>query len=622
MSKITQVNKRIIGFICFALAAFVLYTAVFGVLTAVVQRAIVLGVVLVVTCLQLINKSLEKNERVTAAAVVYALCAAVTVIFTIYIVATFKITVERAGRYTMEDVVIAVAVILVLLFAALKSLGLPMVIISVIFLLYTLFGQMIPGSFGHKNYSIARISTYLSLGTEGIFGTSMSVAAGVIITYSVFGCVMERFGLGDYFIKVAYGMVGRMKGGSAKASIVASALMGTVSGSAVANILTTGNFTLPLMYKSGYSKKTAAAILAVAATGGLIMPPVMGAAAFVMAEMRGVGYGSICIAAIVPAVLYFVSLFIQSGLEADRIGMKVLTKEELPKKEEWVKELYLFLPLIVLLVLLMVFQMPAQRAAVIAIAIILVLSFRKKEFWPTPDKLYEAISNGGLSVISTVLTCATAGIIVGCLSMSGLSVKISSLIMALSGSSIYLSLFLTMIVALILGMGMPPVASYIILASMVVPSLVSMGVPQMSADLFVFYFSCIGNITPPVALAAFTAAGLVKEDPFRTGWLALRYGIVTFLVPFGFCMSPSLLLQGNPVSVIYTVATALVGIWIAAIAIIGWWKCKVNRLFRILLFISGCTLLLPGIMTDAVGGIIAVIILMALFRQQKVKSTV
>ena len=551
---------------------------------------------------------------------IYTLLILVSIAMTIYIVATFKLTVERAGAYTTMDIAVSIAVFVVMIIAAQRSLGWPMVIISLVFFAYTIFGRYIPGTFGHRGYSISRVMPYLSLGTEGIFGTSMGVAAGVIVTYSVFGAVMGRFGIGDYFITVAYGLVGRSKGGSAKASIVASGLMGTVSGSAVANILTTGSFTLPLMTRSGYSKRTAAAILAVAATGGLIMPPVMGAAAFVMSEMRGVSYGSICIAAAIPAILYYLALFVQSGLEADRVGMKVLTKDELPAKKEWLPKLYLFLPLLILLFLLVVLQWPAGKSACITMAAILVISFRDREFWPTPKKLYEVLKSGGSGVISTILTCATACIIVGCLSITGLTVKISALIISLSGDSVVLSLFLTMLIALLLGMGMPPVAAYIILASMIVPSLVKIGVPQIAADMFCFYFSCIGNITPPVALAAFTSAGLVNEDPFKTGWQAFKYALVTLLVPFAFCSNTALLLQGgNALEMIRCCVTAGIGVSVFGVAMIGWFKGKVNPVFRILLGVSTILLVMPSAITDIIGIAIIVIVFLALFFIRKKK---
>lgn len=600
-AKLCKAFQAITAVLCFALAAFVLYTAIFGVLTAVIQRAIVWGLAVVITFLQLIKKDLEKRDKFSLLSAVYTVLAIGAAVSAVYICATFKLTVERAGQYTAEDIAIAAMVFLIMVIAAQRSQGWPMVAISLAFVAYALFGRYIPGAFGHKGYSFARLLPYLSLGTEGIFGTSMGVAAGVIVTYGVFGAVMEKFGLGDYFIKVAYGLVGRSKGGSAKASIVASALMGTVSGSAVANILTTGSFTLPLMTKSGYSKRNSAAILAVAATGGLIMPPVMGAAAFVLSEMRGIAYGEICIAAAVPAVLYYLCLFVESGLEADRIGMKVLTRDELPSKKEWLPQIYLFLPLAILLVLLMAFQWPAGTAAVAAMAAILLLGFREKKFWPTPKRLYAALQSGGSSVVSTILTCSCAGIIVGCLSMTGLSVKISGLIVSLAGSSTWLALLLTMIVALILGMGMPPVAAYIILASMIVPSLVNMGIPQLAADLFCFYFSCIGNITPPVALAAFTSAGLIQENPFKTGFTAFRLALITFLVPFAFCSSQGLLLQGSAWNIASTVATACIGVCAAAVGVIGWFRGPVKMPLRILLFLGAVCLVLPGTLTDAAG---------------------
>jgi TRAP transporter 4TM/12TM fusion protein len=604
-AKLTAAFNTSSGVMCFALAAFVVFTAVFGVLTAVIQRSIVWGFTVVITLVNLAKRSIDKKDKITVMSVIYIILAIVAVVASVYICATFKLAVERAGQYTQMDIIISFLVFVLMIFAAQRSLGWPMVIIALAFLAYAMLGRYIPGSFGHRGYTIRRLMPYLSLGTEGIFGTSMGVASGVIVTYGVFGSVMEKFGLGDYFIKVAYGMVGRNKGGSAKASIIASALMGTVSGSAVANILTTGSFTLPLMTKSGYSKRTAAAILAVAATGGLIMPPVMGAAAFVMAEMRGISYGSICIAAAVPALLYYLCLFVESGLEADRVGMKVLTKDELPSKKEWLPQVYLFLPLAVLLVLLMIYRLPAQISACVAMGVILVLGLRKKNYWPTPRRLYESLTDGGSSVISTILTCATAGIIVGVLSMTGLSVKISGLITTLAGQSIWLALFLTMIVDLILGMGMPPVAAYIILASMIVPTLVQMGVPQIAADLFCFYFACIGNITPPVALASFTSAGLLQEDPFKTGFTAFRYAIITLLVPYAFCASTGLLLMGSPWEIISTTTTAVIGVTVSAIGVIGWWKGKVPMVFRGLLLVSAVVLIIPGTMTDIMGLVIA-----------------
>lgn len=537
-----EVIGKVISILSFVLGAFTLYTSIFGLMTAVIQRGLVLAVALLIAFCQLLKKA---KPGFSLFKVIDTAMAFLSVGTGAYIVLTFKSLVQRAGAYNQWDIIISYVLFAVLIYAAVRTLGWPMVIIALTFVAYAMFGRYLPPPFGHAGYKLARVLPYLVLGTEGIYGTSMGVAAGVIIVYSLFGGFMEIFGVGDYFIKVAYGMVGRSKGGSAKASIVASGLMGTVSGSAVANILTTGNFTLPLMIKSGYAPMTAAAILAVAASGGLIMPPVMGAAAFVMSEMRGVSYGSIAVAAIIPAVLYYASLFIQAGFEADKIGMKALTKEELPANKDAIKEVYLFLPLIVLFALLIFFQYPASPSACVAMAIIVVLAFFKKETKPTPNKLYKAISEGGSAVISTILTCATAGIIVGIITLTGLGVKVSAVIMAMSGNSVYLALFFAMLIALLLGMGMPPVAAYIIMASMIVPSLVHLGVEQLAADMFVFFFSCIGNITPPVALAAFTAAGMVQVNPFQTGFLAAKFGLVSFIIPYAFCTSSSLLLQGD-----------------------------------------------------------------------------
>lgn len=620
IAKQGEFYQKIIRVLCFILGAFTLYTSIFGVLTAVIQRGLVLGITLLIAFIQLMKKDAAK-PGFSIHKILDPIMAFLSVGTSAYIVLTFKSLVERAGSYTQMDILISLILFVVLIYAGIRLLGWPMVIISLAFVVYAMFGQYLPAPFGHRGYKIARLMPYLALGTEGIYGTSMGVASGVIIVYSLFGGFMEAFGVGDYFIKVAYGLVGRSKGGSAKASIVASGLMGTVSGSAVANILTTGNFTLPLMVKSGYSKMTAAAILAVAATGGLIMPPVMGAAAFVMSEMRGVAYGTIAVAAIIPAVLYYISLFIQSGLEADKVGMKVLSREELPDKKETLKDIYLFLPLVILLILLIFFMYPAAPSACISMGTILVLAFFKKETRPTPQKLYTAISGGGSGVISTILTCATAGIIVGVITLTGLGVKISAVIMAMSGNSIYLALFLSMLVALILGMGMPPVAAYIIMASMIVPSLVKLGVPQLAADMFVFFFSCIGNITPPVALAAFTAAGMVEENPFKTGFMAAKFGLVSFLIPYAFCTSTSLLLQGSAFSIATSVVSAVVGVIALSIALTGWLGGPVNPVFRLALGVAALCTIMPGLGTDAVGyAIVGVVIALLKVKSRKAES--
>lgn len=297
--------------------------------------------------------------------------------------------------------------------------------------------------------------------------------------------------------------------------------------------------------------------------------------------------------------------------------MKTLTKEELPKKSEWLPKLYLFVPLLILLFLLVVLQWPAGRSACIAMAAILIISFRKREFWPTPRRLYDSLMAGGSGSISTILTCATAGIIVGCLSMTGLTVKISALIISLSGESVFLALFLTMLIALLLGMGMPPVAAYIILASMIVPTLVEMGISQLAADMFCFYFACIGNITPPVALAAFTSAGLVDENPFKTGWLAFKYALVTLIVPYAFCSNTALLFQGGVLEILRCFVTASIGVAVFGVAMIGWYKGKVNSVYRIVLGVCTVLLVTPSAVSDIIGLVAAAAVFAAILLKRK-----
>lgn len=591
--------------IALCLGLFSIYTSAFGILTAVIQRNIVLTGALVLTFIEIILK--EDTKKMTFSKALYALCIIISIGCGIYIVLNFKTAVDRAGAYVMSDYLVSGLLTATLLYAIYIKLGKPLLLIIIAFISYGILGPILPVPLGHAGYSIKRILPYLVMGTEGIFGSAMGTAATVIMIFSLFGCFMEQFGVGQWFIKVAYGAVGRTKGGSAKASIVSSGLMGMVSGSAVANVLTTGNFTLPLMIKSGYSKLDSAAILSVAAVGGLIMPPVMGAGAFVMSELRNIPYSEIMMAAIIPAILFYLSLFIQVHLVAAKEDMNVISKEDIPKVSDWIKDIHFALPLVFLFILMIGLQHPPAPSAVYSIIITIVIAFVRKETRPSVSKLMNATTKGPISTVSTILTCAGAGIIVGMLSLSGIGIRISSAIMALSSGQSIIGLFFAMIIALLLGMGMPPVAAYIVLSSMVVPSLVEMGISQLAADMFVFYFSCMGNITPPVALASFTTAGMVDEDPFRTGFRSFHMGLVAFIVPFAFVYGPGILLKGTIIEILTQCATAILGTIALAITLTGWYKGKLRFFTRLLLLIGAIALIMPSIFYS-MGGLVLILI--------------
>lgn len=595
-----QLIKAAVTALALVSAAFGLYTSALGVFTAVIQRDVYLGLVLTIVYLKQLQGDYEKSAPLYRKIVDFGLLFMASG-SAIYLLKNYVHIVNRIGAATTADILFGAFQVIALLEAARRLVGLPMFIIAMVFIVYGIVGPFLPYPLGHAGYDLTRIISHLYLTTEGIFGVSLGVASTVILIYSLFGSFLEVSGVGKFFTNLSLTIVGKSRGGSAKASIVASGLMGTVSGSAVANALTTGNFTLPLMMSTGYDAMTAAAILAVAATGGLIMPPVMGAGAFVMAELRGISYSSVAIAAAIPAILYYVSLFIESGLLADKNKVRILGSDEIPKVKTVIRDSYLALPLLVIIVGLIVLYLPPQVAAFWAIVCTILVSMFKRETRITAPKAYNALCSGALSMLSTAITCSTAGIIVGMVSLTGLGLKISEVLMGLSMGQSFLGLFIAMVIALVLGMGLPPVAAYIILAAMAVPPLVKMGIPLIAADMFVFYFSCIGNITPPVALAAFTTAGLAKTDPFKTGFLASFLGIVSFIVPYCFVYGPALLAQGNVIDIVIAFIGAVIGVWAMSVAVCGWYKGSVKVFWRVLLFAGAILLIKPGLITDAIG---------------------
>jgi TRAP transporter 4TM/12TM fusion protein len=481
-------------------------------------------------------------------------------------------------------------------------MGPAMSVIAILFLLYAFLGPYLPATFRHKGFDVVSLVSFLYSTTEGIFSLPMGTSATYIIIYVLFGSFLTKSGAGQLFVDLAHSVTGKVRSGPAQTTILSNALMGIISGSPVANVVTTGSFAMPLLNKAGYPAVTGAALLAVAATGSMFTPPVMGAGAFMIADYLSVAYGEVVKAAIIPAALFYLSLMVYADIAAARSGLKGISREEIPDwKEGLARRGHLLIPVIAL-VIFIVIGWSALKTAFWCILLMLVLSWIRPETRMDLKKIIAALDAGSRDNMVIAAACASAGIIVGVISSTGLGVKFSSLLIDLSGNMPFLALFLTMIAALILGMGLPPTAVYIILAALTVPSLIRMGIHPMAAHFFVFFFACIGAITPPVCLAAYAAAGLAKTDPWSTGWRAFRMGLIGYIIPFLFVINPALLLSGKSLSeTLQAIVTAMIGVIALCFGVEGYFRKPLPLLLRILLIAGALGLLIPGTKTDLIG---------------------
>ena len=509
--------------------------------------------------------------------------------------------------FSTLDKVAFLVMTLVILEIARRTTGLALTVTAAIALVYLMFlGPYMPGIFRHRGYSLSRVAPFLLFSSEGVYGSALGTSASFIMLFVLFGDMLEAAGAGKFFIDIAYGIAGRFRGGPAKTAVVSSALMGCVSGSSIANVVTTGTFTIPLMVSSGYKKNSACAIEAVASTGGMIMPPMMGAAAFILAEYVGVSYGEVCWAAILPAVLYCLGLFLCVDKEAAANGLVGQKKEDLPKPLAILKQKgYLLLPLVILIYCL-VRSFSPQKTVFWTILILIAISYLRKESRITPRKACEAMKSAVKGMAPVAAACAAAGLIVGAINLTGVGVNFTSSITRLSGGSPFVALLMTAIAALILGMGLPPVAVYIVVSTVVAPALTQMGFSLFASHLFVFYFGIIGTITPPVALTAYAAAGLIEgASAFKVGVRAFLYGIIAFIVPFVFMYDEAFLLSGTPGHVILAVVTAILALDFISAMLIGYFTTRINWFGRIVCLLVGILLFLPNTYTSLVGIVLA-----------------
>ena len=509
------------------------------------------------------------------------------------------------------DLIMLVILIVSVLESTRRSIGLPMCIIALGAILYCLYGNLMPDVIAHKGYSFTRIINMICVGTEGLFSSTLGTAAVEIAAFMVFSALLQCTGALKYFMRLAFSIAGSYSGGPAKVAVISSAMMGTVSGSTVANVTATGSLTIPLMKMMGFKPTYAGSVEAVASAGGSITPPVLGATAFLIAEFLDMSYWTISMAAIIPAILYYVSLFNSVHVRSLKEGLKGIEKEYLPAKGKSFKEaVFLIIP-IVLLVVLMANQFSALLSAIYATLALLVVTNFRKDTRLTIPVLRTTCRTALKSMLSVSTACASAGVIVATLSMTGLGQKVGSIITEFSGGNLLVGLILTQLAALLLGTGLVTPATYTLLAVLCAPALIDMGANPIAAHLFVFHFAIIGTLTPPVSLAAFAAAGIAGSNPMKTGIAAFRLALPGFLVPYFFVMNPTLVAQGELLNILIDMATAIVGVMFLDYAIEGYRKQKLNIVSRILCAVAGITLVYPNYIASAIGlGIGAVAIVL------------
>jgi len=586
----------IITILASAMSLFHLYTAYFGALPALLQRSIHLGGMLTLAFLLYPAK---KGGKLSVLDGILALAGAATAG---YILWDYHGVIQRIANESTLDLVMAGLAVVLVLEAGRRVVGKELSILALVFLLYAYFGPYMPGILGHRGYDLQSILGFMYLTTEGLYGSAIGVSATFIILFIIFGAFLEKTGMGAFFNDLALGLAGTSAGGPAKVAVVASGLLGSINGSAVANVVTTGAFTIPLMKRIGYAPEFAGAVEAAASVGGQILPPVMGAVAFIMAETLGKPYGEIAAAAAIPALLYFVSVGVMVHLRAKKRGLSGIPKEEIPNvRKVLLKGGHMLIPLLALIYMLMA-GYTATRAAFLSIILVVVTSWVRKESRLTLKGVFEALESGARNTLGVAIACGVVGLIVGVASQTGFAARLAGTIVFFAQGNLMLTLVMTMVAALILGMGIPSIPCYIITVAVAAPALIELGVPVFSAHMFVFYFGMLANLTPPVALAAFAGAGLAGANPNKTGIASMKLAAAGFIVPFMFIYSPALLLQGTDfITVVTAVFSALIGVVALGAAVEGWLFKEANLVQRVGLFASAILLIMPGGITDAIG---------------------
>lgn len=615
--KLAGPVKKVFFIACVLISCYHLYTAAFGPPVTLVHRSLHVSMML---ALCFIMYPFSKKSDLTKPTLFDWLLVILSFAAPAYIYTDYLGVVERAGNANQTDMVMATLLVVLVLEASRRVSGNALSILSLVFIAYGLYGRSMPGMFMHRGYDWTSLSNHFFANTEGIYGTSVSVAASYIFLFILFGCVMQKSGMGQFFNDMALALAGHTKGGPAKVSVIASGFLGSINGSAVANVVTTGAFTIPLMKKTGYSKEFAGAVESAASVGGQLLPPIMGAAAFIMAEMLSVKYSSIIVWAAVPALLYYLGIIIQVQLRASKDGLVGLPREQLPKTGEVLKRQgHLLLPVFFLLYMLFFSGTTVIFSAVLTILVTIVVSWFKKETRMSVGELIDALADGAKQTVSVAIACACVGIIIGVSSKTGFGLTMANTIISLGDTSILFTLVFTMITCMILGMGLPSIPAYIITASIAAPALAKLGIAPAAAHMFSFYYAMFANLTPPVALASFAAAGLSGGDPMKTGIASVKLAIAGFIVPFMFVYAPQLMLINTTLVEGTTVAlTGCLGVFLIAVAVEGYFLAPVSMLLRAVTAVGALMLIKPGVDTDVIG--IVVLAVLYFFQRKKAAS--
>ena len=567
------------------------------------------------------RKGLKDSGLDFASRVAFAL---VTIAGSLYMLLRWEAIAMSGGMTSSLDAIVGIIMILVVLEATRRSVGLALALIAVVFLIYPFIGPFLPGMLRTRATSLQRIFTFLFTTSEGIYGIPIGVSSTYIVLFCIYGAFLSEFGAGDFFYAVAKKATKGLLAASAKTAVIFSTLIGMISGSAAGNVAVAGVFAIPWMKKEGYKDYEAGAIEALVSTGGQIMPPIMGAAAFIMAEILGTPYTNIMKAGIIPALLFFASTMVIVHLLAKKNGLRSKTDDDTePKTKAGVLEggVHFLVPFLTLLVMMFMNYSPFKAAYWSILALLAVnIIWRRKIDRVFFAKIIRSLKDGAKATVPLAIACAAAGIISGVLSVTGLGSKISGMIVSLSMGIPFLALLYTAIVAIILGMGLPTTAAYLILATVVTPALAEMGIPLLTAHFFVFFYGCLSTITPPVALASYVAAGIAGADINKVGWTAFRYGLPTYILPFMFVYGPGLLMQGTVLEIVWTVIVSLFGVYVISAGLVGYLKTNIPLWMRFALFLAGALMVLEGLLTDVIGAALFAVCLLIVNLKLKPKA--
>lgn len=611
-SRVREYSNKAILFIITLVAVgfslYHLYTAGFGAPPTLKHRS--LHVALVLTLVFLLYPAYKRanRQKLPWYDVLLVLLSLAT---TVYIFVDYLGIINRGGLPNRWDVVFGTLLVILVLEGARRVTGWPLPIIASVFILYALFGRELSGIFRHRGYDWDQLVNFLYVTTEGIYGTAIGVSASYIFLFILFGAVLARSGMGQFFNDIALALAGHQTGGPAKVAVLGSAFLGSINGSAIANVVTTGAFTIPLMKKVGYHKNFAGAVEAAASVGGQILPPIMGAAAFIMAEILGLPYAQIALAALFPALLYYIGIIVQVHLRAKKDGLSGISRENLPKVAEVIKERgHLLLPLLFLIYMLFFSGKTIIFSALLTIFVTMGVAMLRKSTRMSLKDIIGALEDGARQALSVAIACAAVGVIVGVATLTGFGLKLANGIVAIGGENLMLTLILTMVACIVLGMGLPSIPTYIITVTMAAPALIQLGVEALVAHLFVFYFGLFANLTPPVALASFAATGISGGEPLRTSVLSLRLALAGFIVPYMFVFDTKLLLMDVTfIEGCIVVLTATAGVFMLGVAVEGYLFTLVHWFVRLVTLIGALLMISPDLIQSAIGLAILIIVL-------------